>query len=309
MNPFVHEALFYADAEAYLTGTVPFVRRALAGGQPVLVAVPGPNLDRILDALGRDADRVRFADMTVAGRNPGRIIPWVLHAFIAEHPGTRPHIIGEPVWVERTPEEYAAAAQHEALINAAFAGRDATILCPYDTGRLGLRALIEAERTHPVLVRDGYRRTSPGYAPMDIVAAHNRPLPPPDGPVVQRGFDDAAALADLRAFAAEQARRAGLPERRIADLQIALTELATNSLEHGGGRGVLRIWPTAAGLAGEVEDHGRPADPLAGRLPPPETSPRGRGLVIVNHLCDLVRVHTGTDANRIRILIDRCAAD
>ena len=88
-----------------------------------------------------------------------------------------------------------------------------------------------------------------------------------------------------------------------------MTELATNSLQHGGGRGVLRIWPTAAGLAGEVEDQGRLADPLAGRLPPPDSSPRGRGLVIVNHLCDLVRVHTGPDANRIRILMDRCDLD
>jgi len=300
MNPFVHEGFFYADPDGYLAGTVPFLESALSAGQPALVAVPGPNLERIRDALGPAADRVRFADMTVAGRNPGRIIPWVLHAFLAEHPGTHPHIIGEPIWAERTPQEYAAAAQHEALINAAFAGRAATIRCPYDTGRLGLRALMEAEGTHPVLVRDGHRWTSPEYAPFHIVAAHNRPLPSPGGPVASACFDDAVALADLRGLAAEQARLAGLPQERVAALQIAVTELATNSLVHGGGAGVLRLWPDRGGLSGEVADHGRLADPLAGRLPPADGAPGGRGLLIVNHLCDLVRIHTGPDATRIR---------
>jgi len=303
MTRFVHEGLFYGDPAAYLAGTVPFLEAALSAGQPALVAVPPENLARIRTALGPAADRVRFADMTVAGRNPGRIIPWVLHAFIAEHPGTHPRIIGEPIWAERTTQEYAAAAQHEALINAAFAGRSATILCPYDTGRLGLRALIEAEGTHPVLVRDGHRWASPVYAPFDIVAAHNRPLPPPDGPVASRRFDDVAALADLRRFAVAQALRAGLPEHRIADLEIAVTELATNTLLHSGGAGVVRLWPTPGGLAGEVADHGRLTDALAGRLPPADNSSGGRGLLIVNHLCDLVRIHTGPDTSCIRFHI------
>jgi anti-sigma regulatory factor (Ser/Thr protein kinase) len=302
---FVHEGLFYADEDSYLAGTVPFVEGALAAAQPVLVAVPGPNLERIRTALGRGADRVRFADMTVAGRNPGRIIPWVLNAFVTGHPGTHPHIIGEPIWAGRTAEEYAAAAQHEALINAAFAGRAATILCPYDTGRLGLRALVEAEGTHPVLVRDGHKWRSTGYAPFDIVAAHNRSLPVPDGPVVSLVFDDAAVLATLRELAAQQGRLAGLSDQRIADLQIAVTELASNSLIHGGAGGVLRIWRTAEGLVCEVADRGRLTNPLAGRLPPPDNTPGGRGLLVVNHFCDLVRIHTDADSTTIRLYFHR----
>jgi hypothetical protein len=71
--------------------------------------------------------------MTVAGRNPGRIIPTVLLAFANAHPGRRVRLIGEPIWAGRSPVEYPACAQHEALINAAFTGRPATILCPYNT--------------------------------------------------------------------------------------------------------------------------------------------------------------------------------
>src|SRR5205823_14149733 len=94
---FVHEGLFYRGTDEYLAGTVPFIEAGLAAGQPVLVAVPGDNLDKIRGALNGGAARVRFADMTRAGRNPGRIIPWVLHAFITEHAGRSPRIIGEPI--------------------------------------------------------------------------------------------------------------------------------------------------------------------------------------------------------------------
>ena len=44
VEEFIHPALLYGDAEEYLAGTVPFIRDGLAAGEPVAVAVPGPNL-------------------------------------------------------------------------------------------------------------------------------------------------------------------------------------------------------------------------------------------------------------------------
>jgi hypothetical protein len=73
----IHEALFYNDAEEYLTGTLPFVEDGLAVDEPVLVAVPADNGALLRPKLGDTAGRVRFLDMTVNGRNPGRIIPAV----------------------------------------------------------------------------------------------------------------------------------------------------------------------------------------------------------------------------------------
>jgi hypothetical protein len=69
---FVHPALLYRDSDEYLAATVPFIRDGLAAGEPVAVAVPDPNLALLRDALGADAERILFRDMTVAGRNPGR---------------------------------------------------------------------------------------------------------------------------------------------------------------------------------------------------------------------------------------------
>src|SRR5690348_12702806 len=117
MNParreaFQHEALVYRTPEELLAGTVPFVEAGLAADEPVLVAVPAANIELIRDAMTAASGAVRFVDMTEAGRNPGRIIPGVLHAFVDEHAPCRVRVIGEPIWAGRSAAEYPACVQH-----------------------------------------------------------------------------------------------------------------------------------------------------------------------------------------------------
>lgn len=306
-DPFVHPALFYRGPDDYLAGTVPFILRGLASSEPVAVSVPGPNLELLRAALGPDAERVLLLDMTKEGRNPGRIIPGVLRAFADNHTTRRVRIIGEPIWAERSELEYPACAQHEALINHAFTGREVTILCPYDVTRLDARALSDAEATHPVLIDSTGERASTGYDPDRIITGYNTPLPEPL-PIESAGYDiidvvtgEAASLAQARAVAREQARRAGLTDDQVADVQLVVAELLANSVDHGGGRGRLSIWSEAGGLVCEVHDTGHLTDPLAGRRPASPEQRRGRGLLLVNHLADLVRVHTGPQGTTIRV--------
>ena len=299
---FVHQALLYRDAGEYLAGTVPFVYDGLAAKEPVLVAVPGANVELIEGSLGASADRVRFADMSEAGRNPGRIIPWVLNTFLEEHAGTRVRIIGEPIWAGRSDVEYPACVQHEALINVAFADRDATILCPYDVAALDTAAVSDAERTHPELVGVGPVRTSPRYRPDEVVAEYNQPLPPvPDG-AATLAFDG-AGLSMVREFLGRYGASAGLGDRRVVDLQIAVNELATNAVVHGAGSGTLAVWVEPGQVAVEVRDAGRASQRLAGRVPPAPDRLGGRGLVLVNYVSDLVRVHTGPAGTTVRIYL------
>ncbi|MEV4665486.1 sensor histidine kinase [Micromonospora echinofusca] len=302
---FVHEGFFYDGPRALLAGTVPFITDGLAAGEPVLVAMPGANLRRVRAEVG-PAEAVRWADMTQAGRNPGRIIPWVLQAFIEQHAGRRVRIIGEPIWAGRSDTEYPACAQHEALINMAFAGRDATILCPYDTAGLDADVLADAYATHPVLVDDAGRRPSARYAPAEVVARYNEPLSSPAEPVAALAYE-LDTLSTVRRFVAGHGEAAGLDADRLADLQIAVTELATNSVAHAGGAGVLRVWRTAEHLVCEIHDDGSLTDPLAGRLTPAADGIGGRGLVIVQALCDLVRVHTTAAGTTIRMYVRRPA--
>jgi MEDS: MEthanogen/methylotroph, DcmR Sensory domain/Histidine kinase-like ATPase domain len=265
---FAHPAMLYQGPWEYLAGTVPFILEGLSADIPVAVAAPEPRLHLLRDALGADANRVRLLDMAIAGRNPGRIIAEVLLAA-SVRPDRNVRIIGEPIWPERSETEYPACVQHEALINLAFQDREATILCPYDVAGLDPVVVADATVTHPTLVQSGRTWNSPDYAPQRILSDYNLPLPEPSHPTVL-GFD-APRLALARRSAAGHARDAGMDMGRIDDAKLAVGELAANSLRHGGGSGVLRMWTEADQWVCEVQDAGWITDPLAGRRPAAHT--------------------------------------
>jgi anti-sigma regulatory factor (Ser/Thr protein kinase) len=289
---FVHEALYYTNLNEYRAGVVSFIRDGLASDDPVLVAVPADRHEPLRAALGVDADRVRFRDMADVGRNPNRIIPWVLTAFIEEHRPRKAWIVGEPIFLGRTSAEIGPCVQHEALINVAFAGVEAMILCPYDVANLpGIVSY--AEHTHPVIVEaDGTRRPGDYRDPVAVVDMHNRPLAEP-ATVDNALVFDLGRLAQVRRMVAEHAEAAGLPDERVSDAQVAVTEIATNAVSYGGpGIATLRAWSDSESVVYEIRGAGTIADPMAGRVVPAPDVPHGRGLLVANRLCDLIQTHT-----------------
>jgi anti-sigma regulatory factor (Ser/Thr protein kinase) len=297
-----HPALFYRDPAEYAAAAAAFVRAGLAASEPVAVATPPASLDLISAALDGDVTRITMIDMTEAGRNPGRILPAVLLAFADAHPGRRVRIIGEPIWLGRTDTEYPACVQHEALINLAFADREATILCPYDAARLDPRVLADARVTHPVVIDADGEHASAEYD-TTVTDVYGAPLPD-DRPHGTDLIVSAESLMTARGYTRAQARRAGLADDRVHDVEVVVSELATNSIMYGGGRGTLRIWIADGQLICELQDAGTIADPLAGRRPVPAHVARGRGLLLANHLADLVRIHTGTGGTTVRIHVN-----
>ncbi len=303
---FVHPALFYCGPADYLSGTVPFIHAGLDAGEPVMVAVPGPNLALIADALGDASSEIRMADMTVAGRNPGRIIGSVLTAFADEHAGRRVRVIGEPIWAGRTSTEYPACVQHEALINLAFEGRDATILCPYDTRRLTPDVIMDATRTHPLVYEGSVEMTSPSYEnPLELVERYNDPLPDPEDAIdiELMVFDGAVGARAVRQFVHDRAVAAGLHPERVADIRRAAHEVALNTIMHTGQAGLLTVWVEDGQLVCEIQDSGVITDPLAGRRPPEPHDGLGSGLLLVHTLCDLVRQHRTAQGTTTRMFV------
>lgn len=306
---FEHVALLYASSDTFMAATRDFIEAGLDVREPVLVAVPGAKIEPMRAMLDGASTRVDFLDMNELGRNPGRIIPavreWVdSSGFGANGHGTgRCRFIGEPIWPGRSATEMVEATRHEALVNLAFADVPVTILCPYDTTGLDPAVLADAERTHPHLTAGGAAFDSDHYAePLDIWRAREWPLPrPAQAPAAMKiGFD----LASVRAFSLGVLRRAGVAESRLPDLILAVNEAATNALMHGGGGCELRIWHDTHHVICEVTDHGILDEPLAGRRRPTPEVCSGRGVWLMNQLCDLVEVRPTETGTAVRLHVE-----
>jgi anti-sigma regulatory factor (Ser/Thr protein kinase) len=301
---FDHEALLYEGTDGFLAGTLPFLREGIEQDDAMLVAVSAERIAALRDELGSGADDVRFVDMAELGVNPGRIIPaWA--AFVnARPPGRALRGIGEPIWASRTTAELVECQLHESLLNVAFAGvDDFRLLCPYDVSVLDDCVVHEARCSHPVVVvPDGVREPSRQYrSGDDLLAPFDAPLPkPPTGRTDLLAFEG-ETLDQVRGLVVATAERAGLGPRRAADLVLAVNELAANSVRHGGGNGVLRIWCEDDSLVCEVKDRGNAGDPLVGRRQPPPDRDGGWGVWIAHQVCDLVQFRSGRGGTVARV--------
>ena len=299
-----HDALFYGTDEQFVAGLVPFVRDGLAGGEAVVAAVTRSNIALLRDALAGDAAHVSFIDRDEWYRRPATTVSgWrgeLDKALEDGHPSLR--IIGEvafgpgprhPTWT-----------RYESALNTLFAAAPAWIVCPYDSRALPPAVLADARRTHPTVV-DPDRRGSDRYeSPAELLRRVREPLPAVAGPPalempLAHPDDVLAARRAVRALAA------GWPEDRLDELQLVVTEIAANGIEHGRGRRQLRFWSTGDRLVCEVDDEGPgPADPLAGYAPPRGGGRDGGwGLWIAHQLCDEIAITTADGHTRVRLAL------
>jgi anti-sigma regulatory factor (Ser/Thr protein kinase) len=108
-------------------------------------------------------------------------------------------------------------------------------------------------------------------------------------------------LSEVRALAEKQARMAGLPDDRIVDFVIAVSEVAGNTVQHAKSPGSIEIWSDGHEIVCEIRDDGVIADPMAGSKPPPRDADGGHGLWLVHQVCDRVDLHSDKDGTVIRM--------
>jgi anti-sigma regulatory factor (Ser/Thr protein kinase) len=293
-----HVALFYRDQAERRAKILSFVRAGLARAEPSLIALPGDEARLLGDELGDEPGELLCFDMTDIGRNPARLIPeW--RSFIDKHAGQRVLLVGEVVWPGRSPAEICEATRHEALVNLAFSSARATMVCAYDVTRLAPSAVADARCTHPEHVTDGEPVTVASHGPaFQIPAGCDRPLLPPPAGAETLAYD--TDLAPVRRLVERHIRRTTLGADRAADLILAASEVAANTLGHARSGGTLQVWHNEKEIVCQAQDQGWITDPLAGRV---RRGPdgRGHGLYLVNHVCDLVEVRTGPAGTTIRM--------
>jgi anti-sigma regulatory factor (Ser/Thr protein kinase) len=276
---------------------VPFITEALEAETPVMVAVHDDHWQALSDALGTQAQHVRYSSMGQFGANPARIIPaW--RRFVEQSSGGPCRGVGEPIRSGMRPAQLAESQVHEAALNVAFPLETRMwLLCLYDTETLDPPVLDEARRSHPIVTsHEAASAKSAEYAGPDHTATlASRALPRAGiapGTVPESRRYHRGDLPRIRHFVKDRALAAGLDVDRTDDLCLVVSELTTNSIDHGGGYGMLRMWREPDRLVVEVSDAGRITDPLVGQVDPTVDQARGRGLWMAHQLCDLLQIRT-----------------
>ncbi|BCJ66515.1 ATP-binding protein [Polymorphospora rubra] len=126
------------------------------------------------------------------------------------------------------------------------------------------------------------------------------PIEPP--PLLTETFDR-DQVTDLRHVVASCATAAGLAGQRLDDFVLAVNELITNAVRHGGGQGRLRLWSQQGTVLCEVSDAGGgiAAERLDNRDRPAPHTAGGWGLWLADQLSDEMVVRTGPEGTTVRI--------
>jgi anti-sigma regulatory factor (Ser/Thr protein kinase) len=282
----------YEGDDAFLRGSLAYVGEALSEGALVVISVSGERREALREGLAavEGQERVSFMDAASVGSNPARLIPaWQQWIGKQSADGQEVRAIGENRWNGRSQDEAGELRYHEWLLNQAFAKAPMWwLLCPYDTAGADPEQLAALQRCHPMVLAGGRPESNTGYVDEEFAFAELAAGCDPDRELAYGQGD----LHLVREKVAGCAARCGLSGSRLADLLVAATEIAANSIQHGGGTGTLRAWRDGATLICEFHDAGHIADPLVGRLRPPVSQDGGRGLWLANQLCDLVQIRS-----------------
>lgn len=130
-----------------------------------------------------------------------------------------------------------------------------------------------------------------------------------------RARPDLADVSRACRAAAGLASEAGFPEETALDLRLALEEILTNAVRHGGIRGpgdriFVRLSCDEAGIEVEVRDPGAPFDPLghpspALERPLEERDPGGLGILLFRRVARDPQYRRESEENVLTFRISR----
>jgi serine/threonine-protein kinase RsbW len=111
-------------------------------------------------------------------------------------------------------------------------------------------------------------------------------------------------LLDVRRDVETLAGRCGLSDLRLYYFVVAVNEIMTNAIHHGGGQGSLRIEWLGQYFECEIVDQGPgiPLDKLSAGTKPAADTLTGRGLWLTRQLCDKVDIASDNTGTRVTLV-------
>lgn len=296
----VHEAVLHASPDELATLLAPRLGAALEAGERVVAVLDAARRGALAAELGARADDVEF-------REPAEVHG--LPAFTVAARWARLARSGRPVTVvaQHVEDLPGAGPEHWARLDlaleVAMPGLPLTVLCPCPPDGDGLGRIATTHRR--LVSRAGSRASADYRSPHEAVVEYPPPPPPDLGPPDAELAFDVPGLGRVRAAASTACARAGIEGERLGDVVLAVSEIASNSVEHGPGAGVLRTWTTPAGVVLEVTDTGRTDIAFPGLTAPPPEGARGRGLWLASEFADVLQVWSDDGGTIVRLHADR----
>ncbi|MBB3676182.1 sensor histidine kinase [Modestobacter versicolor] len=289
-----HDLLLHDSSEELATRAASFVRAGLEAGDGAVVAA-GPRVGPlVLEALADD-ERVLVLDPAeiYRMRTPAAITALRQLAQERTPDGGRLRVVGETVFGP-TAREWLEWERYEAVVNEALRPQPLWGLCVYDSSRLPDEVIETGLATHTHLVTAAGRQVNPGYRdPAEVL----RSLPVPEEPLERTEpllrVDDVSDFIGLRHAVGERLAALGGSPDLVEDLHLAVDEMSSNAVRHGGPPVQLRLWASAERVVCRISDRGPGMDdPFAGYGPAhgDDLSRGGMGLWLARQLCDHVDV-------------------
>jgi anti-sigma regulatory factor (Ser/Thr protein kinase) len=305
---FHHDALLFDSPEQLVDVAVPFLLEGVAAGEAAVVATSGPTAQVVREAVEDDPlVHVLERHELYRARTPTAITTVRRLAEQQAAAGVpRVRVVGEVDFgpTERTWLEW---QRYEAVINGALADWPLWGLCVFDTQRLPEPVLESALATHPTLVTPDGRAANPEFTEPE---KYLRSMPVPPEPLEETPPRlEAAAVVDfagLRRTVGAELATVDAPADLLDDFLLAIDEMTSNALRHGGPPVCLRLWIADDRLACTISDQGPGFDdPFAGYGPAhgDDLSRGGMGLWLARQLCDHVDITTDADGTRVRLTL------
>jgi anti-sigma regulatory factor (Ser/Thr protein kinase) len=282
---FRHNALVYGSQDEYLARAVPFLKEGIEAGEGAVVAHTKPGLAMMREALGADADQVRFVDVGSAYTRPARTLAAYHEVWARQLQQTPTLRAVADVQFGSDPAEWDLWTGYEAVFNRSFAHLPAWVICSYNANGTPDAIIEGVWQTHPEVVTDEGWNASDRFEDPDELLRRVTPdpLPLPELRSIPFGRD----VEELRERLAHELVADGVAEARVLDMLLAATEVATNALQHGGGVEEVRVGRADGRFVCEIVDHGDGFDdPAAGYLAPREGI--GTGLWVARQLTWLI---------------------
>jgi anti-sigma regulatory factor (Ser/Thr protein kinase) len=303
-----HDALLYDSPEHLAQVAVPFLKDGLAAGDAAVVAAGKATADLLREAVDRDP-RVQVLERgeVYRARTPAAITTFRRLAEQRTSEGAhRVRVVGE-VDFGATEREWLEWQRYEAVINEALAGWPLWGLCVFDTQRLPEPLLTTALQTHSSVATTRGREPNPRFTePADYLRALPVPVEPLEATAPRLHASHVADFASLRRALATELAGVPADEDVLQDFLLAVDEMTSNALRHGGRPVDLRLWIGTDRVVCTIGDSGTGwDDPFAGYGPAhgDDLSRGGMGLWLARQLCDHVDITTGPDGPLVRLTV------